>query len=104
MNVEDIRNGNQLIVDLMNSTIKIEQEDVKDIPLSFLSIDDMKFHVSWKWLMPVVIKIEEALGHTVLIEGNRCRITTGDGAEFEHEAENKMEAVWQAVVNFLESD
>lgn len=103
MAIEDIRKGNQLIVDLMDSTIKIEQEDVKDIPLSFLSIDDMKFHVSWKWLMPVVIKIEEDLGHSVLIEGNRCRIITGDGDEFEYEGESKMEAVWQAVVEFLES-
>lgn len=102
MAIEDIRKGNQLIVDLMDSTIKIEQEDVKDIPLAFLAIDDMKFHVSWKWLMPVVEKIEEQ-GHTVLIEGNRCRITSVDGSKIEQEGESKMEAVWQTIVEFLDS-
>lgn len=103
MTVEEIRNGNQLIVDLMDSTIKIAQEDVKDIPIAFLAIDDMKFHVSWKWLMPVVIKVEEELGHDVLIRGKSCRIETGDGSVFEHEGETKMEAVWQAVVNLLQA-
>ncbi|MDX1671826.1 MAG: hypothetical protein R3211_05755 [Balneolaceae bacterium] len=103
MTVEDIRKGNQLIVDLMGSTIKIEQEDVKDIPLAFLSIEDMKFHVSWKWLMPVVIKIEEDLGHSVVIRDHYCGIEDDGEIISENEGESKMEAVWQAIVDFLES-
>lgn len=102
MTIEEIRNGNKLIVDLMGSTIKIEQEDVKDIPLAFLSINDMKFHVSWKWLMPVVVKIEEEPGASVVIERATCRIEVEGEIVSEQEAETKMDAVWQAIVNYLE--
>ncbi|MDZ7691906.1 MAG: hypothetical protein U5K69_12395 [Balneolaceae bacterium] len=103
MTHQEIVDGNQLIENLMDSTIKIEQEDVKDIPLAFLAIDDMKFHVSWKWLMPVVLKIEEDLGHTVRIEGTYCQVIIDDDTTFEVEADTKLEAVWRAIVEFLES-
>lgn len=104
MTHQEISDGNSLIEGLMDSTIKIEQDDVKDIPLAFLATEDLKFHISWKWLMPVVIKIEEDLGHTVLIKGNYCQLQTDDGNTFEAEADNKLEAVWKAIVNFLESE
>ena len=103
MTHQEITDGNKLIEGLMDSTIKIEQEDVKDIPLAFLATEDMKFHVSWKWLMPVVIKIEEDLGHTVLIEGNHCEVKTDDGSVYDAEADKKIEAVWKAIVKFLEA-
>lgn len=103
MDYQEITDGNGLIEDLMDSTIKIEQDDVKDIPLAFLAIDDMKFHQSWKWLMPVVIKIEEDLGHTVRIEGNRCQVIVDEDTSYEAEGDNKLEAVWRAIVKFLES-
>ena len=92
-----------MIVDMMDSTIKMEQDDVKDIPLAFLSIDDMKFHISWKWLMPVVIKVEEEMGHSVLIRDKLCRIEVDEDTAYEHEGETKMEAVWYAIVEFLKS-
>ncbi|MDR8391288.1 hypothetical protein NC796_09080 [Aliifodinibius sp. S!AR15-10] len=102
MTHQEITDGNSLIENLMDSTIKIEQEDVKDIPLAFLATEDLKFHISWKWLMPVVIKIEEDLGHSVRIEGNYCSVTVDDGTVFEAEADKKLEAVWRAIVKFLE--
>ena len=101
MRQEVINNGNRLIENIMGSTIKIAQDDVKDIPLAFLSIEDMKFHTSWKWLMPVVIKIEEDLGYPVTIKGKTCSITA-NGETFEHEGETKMEAVWQTIIKFLD--
>lgn len=104
MNPDDIRSGNQLIVDLMDSTIKIAQEDVKDIPLAFLAIDDMKFHVSWKWLMPVIIKLEEDEDATVTIMNKMCRIESDEGDVYQHEGETKMEAVWQTVVEYLKEE
>ncbi len=103
MTHQEITDGNKLIEGLMDSTIKIEQEDVKDIPLAFLATEDMKFHVSWKWLMPVVIKIEEDLGHSVLIDGKHCKVTLDNGTSFEAEADKKIEAVWRAIVKFLEA-
>ena len=103
MTHQEITDGNTLISDFMGSTIKIHQDDVKDIPLAFLKLEDMKFHLAWKWLMPVVIKIEDDLGYTIRIEGNNCTVTAGEEV-FEAEAETKLEAVWKAVVGCLEAE
>ncbi len=103
MNHEEIRTGNELIKEFMGSTIHIEQKDVKDIPLAFLAVEDLKFHLSWKWLMPVVVKIEEEMDGSVLIEGNYCRIKVDEDTVFENESDTKLEAVWRTLVEFLES-
>lgn len=102
MTHQEIRDGNELMNNLMGSTIKINQDDVKDIPLAFLKPEDLKFHLAWKWLMPVVIKVEEDLGHSVRIEGTSCSVTVDEDTAFEVEADTKMEAVWRAIVEFLE--
>lgn len=102
MTQEEKNNGNRLIENLMGSTIKIDQDDVKDIPLAFLAVEDMKFHESWKWLMPVVIKIEDDLGYSVLIKDKVCQIVVDDETTFESETETKLESVWRAIVEFLD--
>lgn len=101
MTTEEINKGSRLIENLMGSTIKVNQENVKDIPLAFLAVEDMKFHQSWKWLMPVVIKIEEDLGYPILIEGKRC-VIKADAQTFEHEEGTKLLAIWHTIVQFLE--
>ncbi len=98
---QEITDGNTLINDFMGSTIEIHQDDVKDIPLAFLKLEDMKFHLAWKWLMPVVIRIEDDMDHSVRIEGKTCRIRVDDNHVIESEADTKMEAVWRAIVDFL---
>lgn len=102
MTHQEITDGNTLISDFMGSTIKIHQDDVKDIPLAFLKLEDMKFHLAWKWLMPVVVKIEDDLGYTVTIAGKACKVNVDDDTAFESEADTKMEAVWRAVVDSLD--
>jgi hypothetical protein len=101
---QQLRDGTELISDFMGSTIKIDQDDVKDIPLAFLKPEDMKFHMAWKWLMPVVEKIEDELGYEVIIKGTQCMITTDDGEEISHQGDTKMEAVWLAVVDCLNNE
>lgn len=103
MTQEEINKGSRLIENIMGSTIKIEQDDVKDIPLAFLQPEDMKFHESWKWLMPVVIKIEEEMGHTIVVEGTSCKVITDDDT-YAAEEDTKLKAIWQAIVDFLESE
>lgn len=98
---QEITDGNRLISQFMGSTIKINQDDVKDIPLAFLKLEDMKFHLAWKWLMPVVIKIEDDLEHSITIKNKTCIVTVDEDTKFESEAQTKMEAVWKAVVQFL---
>lgn len=102
MTQEEINKGSRLIEDIMGSTIKIPQEDVKDIPLAFLAVEDMKFHQSWKWLMPVVVKIEEDLDCTITIEGQSCKVKVDDETSFAAEEDKKLKAVWQSIVDFLE--
>ncbi|WP_138429218.1 hypothetical protein [Fodinibius saliphilus] len=104
MTQEEINKGSRLIEGIMGSTIKIKQDDVKDIPLAFLQPEDMKFHASWKWLMPVVVKIENDMGHTVIIKGTSCEVITDEGTSYSAEEDTKLEAVWQAIVNFLDAE
>ncbi|NGP86727.1 hypothetical protein [Fodinibius halophilus] len=104
MTQEEINKGSRLIESIMGSTIKIKQEDVKDIPLAFLQPEDMKFHESWKWLMPVVVKIENDMGHTIVIKGTSCEVITKDGDSYSAEEETKLKAVWQAIVDFLDAE
>lgn len=98
---QEITDGNRMISQFMGSTIKINQDDVKDIPLAFLKLEDMKFHLAWKWLMPVVINIEEDLGYSITIKNRTCRVSVDEETSFKSEAETKLEAVWKAVVAFL---
>lgn len=76
-------------------------------------IQASRYHASWDWLMPVVDKIE-ALGSNdrtrfnVTIETNNCFIDEyvdgmkDDGWLIEVvDAANKMDAVWQAVIEFI---
>lgn len=103
MDHNEIANGNRLIKDFMGGTVKVDQDDVKDIPLAFLKVGDLKFHVAWKWLMPVVLKIEEEEGHSVRIEGRSCSIK-GEDDTYDSEADSKMEAIWKSVVAYLEAE
>lgn len=104
MDHNEVTNGNRLIKELMGSTIKMQQDDVKDIPLAFLKLPDLKFHLSWKWLMPVVVKIEEEKGHTVRIEKTSCSVIVDSDNVHEATADTKIEAVWKAVVVYLEAE
>lgn len=104
MTQEEANNGNRLIENLMGSTIKINQDDVKDIPLAFLAVEDMKFHESWKWLMPVVIKVEDDLGHRVLIKDHFCRVVVDEDTSYEHEGESKLDAVWRGITTYLNAE
>jgi len=48
----------------------IKQDIAYDLPLT---LDDLKYHSSWDWLMPVVDKIE-SLGYEVQIRNTDCII------------------------------
>ena len=53
--------------------------------------------------MPVVERIEN-MGYDVFINGLYCRITDSGMSDFEIESgecQSKIEAIWQAVVEFI---
>lgn len=58
---------------------------------------DLLYHTSWDWLMPVVEKIEKTTAF-VNIKGCLVNIST----IVEVSAPTKLEAVWLAVVEFIE--
>ena len=61
----------------------------------------VKFDSDWNWIMQVVEKIEKLYHlHGVRIEGKWCYIITNKN--FDVRAETKLEAVFEACVQFVE--
>ena len=75
----------------------------------FFIDDEMEFHECWKWLMPVVEKIEEQ--HGCDFTASRRRVTRTYDANFMDEVNNyvayvedckdRQEATYKAVVEFI---
>jgi hypothetical protein len=66
--------------------------------------DGLKYKTSWKWLMPVVEKIE-SLGGLLQIEGNMCNVYfdpkhTKENHEYIND--NKKSAIYSAVFRYIE--
>ncbi len=67
-------------------------------------IDNLKYHTSWDWLMPVVEKIE---AHGAIVEiwlslGRGCRIYfVKERNEFIYESNSTIESVYKSVVEFI---
>lgn len=72
-----------------------------------VSADNLKYHTSWDWLIPVVEKIE-LLGYSVEKNFQRvdkdwqCLITKGNDILFQEFAYDSIEAMYQVVVSFIE--
>ena len=75
----------------------------------FFSPDEMQFHTSWDWLMPVVEKIESTSidnkdnsdrFFNVMIEVFECNINGGE-ISICKSANTKRKAIYQAVVEFI---
>jgi len=117
LNQNKIDKGNRLIVKFMKY---FADDEAVVIRMHGYAYDQLKFHTSFDWLMPVVEQIEalntspeEKDGmtnwtkfYTVTIYGNICRIGSVAGyassvCVCEGKGESKIEAVWNAVVNFI---
>jgi hypothetical protein len=75
--------------------------------LRLIKQSEFKFHTSWNWLMLVVEKIE-LLGYSVEKNFQRvdkdwqCLITRGNDILFQEFEYNSIEAMYQAVFQFIE--
>ena len=66
----------------------------------FYTPDEMKYHTSWDWLMPVVQKIE-SLGYVFTIQGSKAEYGEMISETRCFIAEDKLSSTYQAVVEFI---
>ena len=66
----------------------------------FYTPDEMKYHVSWDWLMPVVEKIE-SLGYVFTIQGGKAEYGEMISEPQCFIAEDKLSSTYKAVVEFI---
>jgi hypothetical protein len=111
MEQQQIIEGNKLIAEFMEATpckIDVKSIDVVDAYECEewkLPIDEIEYHKSWDWLMPVVEKIEGGL-FAVTIRENACRIS---GYRKYHDVEiwnkdvstPKIQATYKTVLQFI---
>lgn len=69
------------------------------------SVNDLKYHSDWNWLMEVVSRIEN-FGFEFFIVESRCKISNNTDKSIETIIDfeivgTKIEAVYQAVVEFI---
>lgn len=112
---------NELIAEFMGaepfgnggSVGKMYKFKITDGEEYFKDADDLDYHWSWDWLMPVVEKIEFEIGASVWIRKFICEINFADehlkfkGGELQltfsttQEEKPKILAVYKAVVEFI---
>ncbi len=71
-----------------------------------LSASMLKYHKRWDWLMPVIEKIENDIGHAVVISQENVTIIEHDSKSNLNELiyvdeGSKLESVYKAVVDFI---
>lgn len=113
----EIIEGNKLIAEYMESTFKSEYKIVNfsvrptiNIQANSFCEDELEYHKSWDWLMPVIEKIgnhtfddvnegeEPETAFLRTFHGNMTRINRFPL----HQAETQIESTWKAVVEFIE--
>ena len=66
------------------------------------SLEDLCYHESWNWLMPVVQKIE-SLGYVFTIQGGKAEYGEMISETRCFIAEDKISSTYQAVVEFIKT-
>ena len=96
--------GNKLIAEFMGKKFIEDGNSMWDGKVS-ICVENLEYHSSWNWLMPVVEKIEKT--YEVSIIGKECEIAD-NGYEWKSicksTSESKIDAVWQTVVKFIKKN
>jgi hypothetical protein len=106
MTNEQIIEGNKLIAIFMAAKYneRLDLVYLEGKP-SMYSINELKYHTSWDWLMPVVEKIEGIGDYHVSIGMFSCYVSEGvfidEWVHIESDSDSKIKAVWLAVIEFI---
>lgn len=106
--------GNKLIMifmgGLVGSSTKYPTGEyvIHSIHLNEKQVNDfenqVRYHTSFDWIMPVVEKIE-SLGYTVIIHHGSCYIQCNQTNRIINTAEKfetKIASIWQAITSFIQ--
>ena len=92
-------------IDELRSILKQNREDgfIHD-PQAYL-VEELQYHTSWDWLMPVVEEIE-SMGYEVIIAESRCKIKHNTDHSIDELLNvdiigTKQAATYQAVLEFI---
>ncbi len=97
MTEQETLEGNKLIAEFMTM-----EKCPLGVKTKIIHSNDLKYHSSWDWLMPVVEKIEKT--HCINIEYTTCNIADpANGYEdiISTSEKTKIEATWKAVIEFI---
>ena len=95
--------NNKLIAEFMGGQKVLPDRDVYNMPTHnnlCYGLDEMKYHTSWDWLMPVVEKIED-MGSEIVITNAECTISAPNGYYEETIDKKRFGATHTAVVEFI---
>ena len=108
---EETIENNKLIAEFMGRKGKVNNHLYwVNIPNSkWVSLEEMKFHSSWDWLMPVVEKIEtfifedDEYYNFHILGGCSVYVISSHGNEliYSDKEQSKLECLWIAVVEFI---
>ncbi len=100
--------NNKLIAEFMGLEVLYRPNSNGFIEISdteLCDVDDLIYHTSWNWLMPVVEKIED-LGYDVIIRQGTCEIRGEDVNSMKYDNFERFDAgkhitTYSAVVKFI---
>lgn len=105
--MEAITDNNKLIAEFMGNHIKESKNYYEFFAINSkpYSVEELKFHSDWNWLMEVVEKIEN-LGFEFFIVESRCKIAHNTDKSIEiligfELVSKKIESVYYNCVEFI---
>lgn len=102
--------GNKLIAEFMGGVYYADCSRWGGNIPGYCDSDELQYHTSWDWLMPVFEKIESTKCKrynrdyvpTITIGRKSCVITVYFDTDFVTLGSSKIEAAWNAIVDFIQ--
>jgi hypothetical protein len=100
MKKKEIIEGNRLIAEFMKDYELITDKGVYLYPQKGFYVDELEYHSSWDWLMPVVEKISIDYSYYQSNDSKQWQVMI-DVSNTNIVSENLIDAIYKAVVEFI---